>query len=1024
MKAAIIQLSDIHLQTANDFIFEHKDEFFRSCKHIINECTKLIIIITGDIAYSGKKEEYDLAKYWLKQCEKLWKNEAKMLNSIEYVIVPGNHDCDFSQATDVRDLVISNVVKSDVLESADCASECLKVQDNFWEFYAQLTGSKPENKIAWLKEIRLMLNYKLTFYCYNSAILSKLNETPGELLIPENYFVSSCAQSPKDIAISVFHHNTGWITPNTHNNNKKKFEEHVFSTSNIVMCGHEHTEKQMIMSDLTDFNDLVYIESSAFQNQGTSSYNIYYLDTVDDSLVQSSYTYSGKCYIETKNMPIPLRKKQNGILLSPSWEKYLEKINIPLKHHCKEHLLLSDIFVYPDLEPLSKMENKCIQYIDSEDLLSNANQERIIVLEGECQSGKSSLLNTMYSSWIKKSVYPILLNGKQIKHYNIKQLLKNAYNNQYQKEGFAYDEYLQLDRDKKVLLIDNFDESELNTESKSKLLDTALANFEKIIITNGQQVSIKNILLQVDSENEITHYRILPLGYRKRNALIEKWIKLGQNVLTIDDEVILCQVKNTYDKISVLLGQQLIPSYPMFILSLLRGLNQFLKQFDVSQTSYAFCYNSLIISSLLKSGTDEEKINGVLKFLSEFSYFFYTENSKTKYFDKNCYRTFYDSYETEYKVPYPCEKLLDVLCKADLIHKTDEDSYSFAYKYVYYFLVAQKISQLINENKADGIVQELCNYLHKEQEANILIFLVYHNGTEKQMEDLLLTSMLPFENFEPITLSLNDPLFAGLNDIVDGIRTQVLLRNVDPKENREMNLRKSDETERALAKDDHHVSEEDFEENQYLRELNNTSKIIKILGQIVKNQNETLKKEQILCLIEESYKACFRSLAFFNNLVDNSEEEIIKYIIEHNKDKANFDSDHIKNKVQKLLHMLLYHNCLMSFSHLSRAIGTSNAPEFYDAVAQKINTPAAKIITFTIKTYYNKMHIRDLEEIVAEFKNNPVAMEIIKARVLNYVYNHYVDFSDCQKIGQLCNLKLVDNPVVARNKKRAQNNIL
>ena len=75
----------------------------------------------------------------------------------------------------------------------------------------------------------------------------------------------------------------------------------------------------------------------------------------------------------------------------------------------------------------------------------------------------------------------------------------------------------------------------------------------------------------------------------------------------------------------------------------------------------------------------------------------------------------------------------------------------------FYFLVAQKISQLVNDNQADGIVQELCMNLHREREANILIFLVYHNGTEKQMEDLLFASMLPFEDYKPITLDRDDP---------------------------------------------------------------------------------------------------------------------------------------------------------------------------------------------------------------------------------------------------------------------------
>ena len=622
----------------------------------------------------------------------------------------------------------------------------------------------------------------------------------------------------------------------------------------------------------------------------------------------------------------------------------------------------------------------------------------------------------MSQSWFKDGVFSLLLRGKDIKHYNINDLCKCAYKQQYQNKISSYELFMQLDRNKRILIIDDFDKSLINAENKSKLLDNALCNFEKIIITKDQQIDLRNLLLYANHTEDTKLFRILSLGCQKRNLLIEKWIRLGQDEMILSDEMLLDQIKRTYDQISVLLGQQLIPSYPVFILSLLQGLNQAIAHFDVSKTSYAYCYNSLIIASLLKSGTDKEKINGVMKFLCEFSYSHYDRKRNNKFFSINEFNSFYQDYQTDYNVPYSKEKLLSTLDNAGLIRSVDGDSYSFAYKYVYYFLVAQKISNLINENKADGIVQDLCNNLHKEQEANILIFLVYHNGTEKQMEDLLFASMLPFENYEPITLDLDDPLFQGVNDIVDDIKTKVLLENVDPKQNREISLRESDKMHRQIEKR-HHPTEEELESNSCLRDLNNTIKIIKILGQIVKNQIETLKKNQIIKLLEESYNVCFRSIAFFSTMIESSKDEIIDYLIEENKKKNIINEEQIRIRVQKLLHVLLYQFCLQSFTNLSRSVGTSNVPDIYDTIADKFGTPAAKIISFTIKTYYNKMHLADLEKIVLEYKNNPVVMEIVKARVLHYVYNNYVDSTVRQKIGQLCQLKLVDNGVILKNYK-------
>ena len=1023
MKVALLQLSDIHIKSENDFIIKHQEDFYRSCKALINECTKLIVVITGDIAFSGNEEEYAVAYNWLKQCESSWKREASFLNSVEYIVVPGNHDCDFSKQTDVRKMIISTVSKQDEIGSEDIISICLSVQSNFWSFYSKLRNENLNPSISWTQEVKLKQDFSIIFNCYNSASLSQLNERPGELIIPQNKFIERQNIHPQDIVVSLFHHNTAWLSPNSPLNNKKTFEEHIFATSNIVMCGHEHSEKNKKISSLLDYQELIYLENSALQHEKISKYGLIILDTDDKNLTRHQFEYSDKGFRSSQESSMfTIRKQQSGVMFTNAWAEKLETINIPLKHIHKHTLQLSDIFVFPDLEPLSDISSECLQYIDSEDLLGNSIIERVSVLEGENQAGKTSLLQMLCISWYKKGVYPIMVSGKAIKHHNISGQLKSSYKDQYQYREFSYDQYMQLDRSKRIILIDDLDESTINNDYKSKLLEWLLCNFEKVIVTTNLQLNLHGVLLHLNNTDNLKHFRILSLGYHKRNALIEKWIRLGQDVITLNEEMLLSEVKQAYDNISVLLGQQLIPSYPVFILSLLQGLNQVFDNFDISKTSYAFCYNSLIIASLLKSGTVKEKINGVLKFLSEFAYYRYKQHTEKKYFDENNFRAFYNDYKEDYNAPYSAEALLENLCNADIIRCADSGCYTFSYKYIFYFLVAQKISQLVNDNQADGIVQELCMNLHREREANILIFLVYHNGTEKQMEDLLFASMLPFEDYKPITLDRDDPLFKGINDIVDGIKSEVMLQNVDPRENRDIALKKSDDMKRKFERKNPQMrpSEEDFEKNTCLRDLNNTFKIIRILGQIVKNQMETLKKEQILKLIEESYNVCFRSISFFCTLIEESKEEIVQYILDKYKDKTNIKESEIRTRVQKLLHMLLYQQCLKSFTNLSSAVGTSNVPEIYDEIAKQIGTPVAKIVSFTINTYYNKMRINDLEELLLEYENNPVAMEIVKARVLNYVYNNYVEFSQLQKIGQLCHLKLINNAEVMKNTKQSK----
>lgn len=98
-------------------------------------------------------------------------------------------------------------------------------------------------------------------------------------------------------------------------------------------------------------------------------------------------------------------------------------------------------------------------------------------------------------------------------------------------------------------MIDNFDGSELNNTGKSALLDNALNNFDKVIAINGQQLNIKSMLIHTSNEKDIKRYRIVSLGYKKRNMLIDKWVRLGLDEYTLDQKAIFDQVKLTFDQL-------------------------------------------------------------------------------------------------------------------------------------------------------------------------------------------------------------------------------------------------------------------------------------------------------------------------------------------------------------------------------------------------------------------------------------------------------------------------------------------
>ena len=110
MKISILHLSDIHLKKETNSIFNKKEQLFNAIKNTIYDSTHLFIAITGDIAFSGLSEEYEIASellLFLKSSLTKYQPECP----IDFIIIPGNHDCDFSNESTVRDIVISEIIK-------------------------------------------------------------------------------------------------------------------------------------------------------------------------------------------------------------------------------------------------------------------------------------------------------------------------------------------------------------------------------------------------------------------------------------------------------------------------------------------------------------------------------------------------------------------------------------------------------------------------------------------------------------------------------------------------------------------------------------------------------------------------------------------------------------------------------------------------------------------------------------------------------------------------------------------------
>lgn len=1025
MKLSIIQLSDIHISGDRDFILNKQQKMFAAMKSTLINSEQVIIVISGDIANTGQKKEYDLAKTFLAKLETIIK-ENTAIKDIQYVFVPGNHDCCLPQESDpIRDAVMNSEKDKDTLEKQALVDCFISVQNDYWAFYQSFYGDEEPSKfVSAKKTIAIQDDFNLEFHLYNTALLSARNETVGSLRIPENYFISRNPFDRSVYVISVFHHNTGWLSPNTPKNNKKRFENHLVKESDIVMCGHEHDNNNKVVSDLTTNNSMIYLEGGAFQYNHTSSFNIIEVDTILKNITCHRFEYKTyenpelNRYTEVTDEPIALNKKQGSLRVKQSYEDEIMRFNLPIKISGRPDITLNDIYVYPDLDPILDSIDTFGQYIDASNLSTSWIDGKTVILEGESQCGKTSLLYMIYAATYKRGKYPLLIKGSDIKSEHIASVIEKAYKQQYE-NTVPYEVFKQLESKDKILLIDNIHSSSINNETRKSIITSLESHFSTIITTTKDSLNFHNINYSSKTGDDLKHYNILSFGSVKRNELIEKWVRLRSNMQSIDASIFESQVKLLFDQLSNLLGEQFITPYPVFLLSLLQSLSNAAEPINIEQTYYAYCYSSLILCSIQSTGVDSDTQKEFLNFLTEFAYHLYQKGYT--HIKRGEINEFFDKYKEENVYKNTLDGTLKKLCEANIIREIEMDVFGFSYKYIYYYLVAQKISEFVYTEDGQKIVNDLCSEIYNERSANILIFLVYHTKNQDLIESLLITSMDTFSDYQPITMANDDGFMKKVGNMLSNIKNNVLIADVDPHKEREKTLKLSDENKRHLPKKsaEEEIQElENLKKDKDLRDIVQTIRSIRILGQIIKNQKSSIGKTNISSILEEAYLSCFRMISFYSHYLEKEEDDIVRTVLEGNANNPNITKEVVQDKVQKFLSSLLYRICLGSFSTLSLSVGTPNLEEEYDKIAQKLGTPAAKLISFTIKSFYGPLKVTELEDLIKEFSGNHLATHILKARALHYVYNNTVDYKQKQRIGQICNMKLLNSAEVQHQQKR------
>lgn len=1001
MQIGIIHLTDLHLEKDKNNL---SDKINSLCSVVNNEFSVIenrYLIISGDIVNHGKAVQYISAK-------EIIQNIMNENNIKKIVIVPGNHDCNFDLDTQIRRNSINNVDYNTLGDDGSVIEQSINVQKDFWEFYSEF-NELPNNKLAY--QITDKINEKkISFKCFNTSWMSSIDEKVGVLFFPVNTIEN--IENESSISISVFHHPINWFSPNKATNNRNEFQDYLDSISNIKLIGHEHENRSISTTNLNTNISVLEFSGEIFNNNNNiadSGFQIMKINLANNDLILKKYFWENDIYREKYEKTIPLKmvSKRKLKIIDNFWNE-LDDIKIPLQIEGKP-ISLSKIYVYPDLEEKKEDYKKLDSYIDSKQIV-NENKFNKLIIDGESQIGKTSLLSILFKDFYNFNFYPFLLNGDDINKNEVDKIIKKKFNKIYS-DNSQFDRYLQINKKKKVLLIDDFYKNKLPIKKLKQFIEEISNKFMKVIIVTDASVEFSADAQSVF--NEYIKVTIKPLGYQKTDDLITNYFECKSDFLTLGEQEKLLKIKNMFNQVRNLLGDKILPSYPVFILSLLRTLDE--ASYSLNETSYGYCYESLLYFALKsKAKLKENQLTYYLSFIEQLAFKLFTE--KKMIFDKNYLQIFYDKYKQIHFIDdfNTLEKnLID-----SYILKSYDNTYNFGYKYIYYFLIAKHIAGIVNTKDGKIIIKELFDRLYLEENANILVFITHHTKDNNFIEESVLKAMEPFENIKPISLKKDCNYYSLISGLSENVKNEILETNISPNKRRKENLKRIDENKNNSI-------DSNFVENDDFRPYMTAFKAIDIVSQIIKNRVGYLTKDEMSTYIKELYLTGFRMIGAIGETYKDAKDKIVKELVNSILDDIEGKSKNkkyllekpvdrtvIEKKVNSFFEIINLQICLSIFSKLVESSGISDnkIKEIYSMVADEIDTPAAQLVTFSIKSYYYGVSFQEIKELAQKFEKNPVALKILKARVISYAYNNHLDYRKKQQISKILKLQLKPTP--------------
>lgn len=660
--------------------------------------------------------------------------------------------------------------------------------------------------------------------------------------------------------------------------------------------------------------------------------------------------------------------------------KWLDDTEIVLTHRKVDRVSLSDIYVYPDV---SFLDNSVLTDSDFTNSKHVFKEKGWYLVSGEEQQGKTSLLKQGYLKLLKDSVLPLYLDAKVIKKSNVEFVIKKALYEQY--EGLDYKCF--MGSENRCLLLDNVDEIGLNSRFRDLFVSDLSDSFDWIVVTCHE--SFNYILSDINTLCEFEELGLLEFGNFKREELVKKWISLGVEE-SIEDSELYSKSEDLKSHLNTVIKKNVVPARPIYVLMLVQMYEAYAQQ-NLDLTSYGHCYQQLIYKSFENAGVHPRDYDKYLNVLTELSWRIFVNEGGL---NKEGVDVFFVDYGKKY-LSVDKGVVLDKLVSHSIL-SNKSFLLEFKYPYIYYFFVGKKIAEsYASSEESRSTVERLLNGMHREDFANIIIFITHHTKDSWVLDKIREVLSGLYEDRDPAALTREQLGFMG--EFIKKIPNIVI-------EQREIQKERDDYNRRLDQIED---IPDDQESPEILSNINKTFKGMEVAGQIIRNRHAILTRDSLFDLANSGISTGLRFLDYFINISDTAKSEIVKLICEQLVEHPRISDQEIQAHAENTYLHLTYGVINGVVRKIASSVGSKEAYEIYEALEVSKNTPAHTLIKQSIELQFKRvLDVSSVEKTMHALKNNPVCLRILKEMVVQHIYMFPVDYKSKQKLAELLEISI------------------